>query len=110
MYRKKWTPSAAQRRDFAKKMENPAEREAYEQRKRDRADKRRAASQFNYGNAGGSYVPTKEQFEFCLSNWPSGTTSEQDSARDTVMYGYTCQEKVHHDYIHIVNEMRRSTY
>jgi len=24
------------------------------------------------------------------------------------MWGYICQEKVHHDQIHIVNELRRS--
>lgn len=103
----KWKPSASQRREFAEKMKDPNEQAAYYQRKVDKADKRRASSKFDYNTAGGAYVPTKDQHDFCLYSWPTDTTSEQDTARNVVMSGYACKEKVHHDYIHIINELRR---
>lgn len=104
----KWKPSASQRKAFAEKMSNPEEQVAYEARKRSRADKKRATSKFDYASAGGNYMPTKDQHDYCLNNWPSTTTSEQQDARNQVMYGYSCQEKINHDYIHIINEMRRA--
>ncbi len=104
----KWKPSASQRKAFAEKMKDPTEQEAYYNRKSQKAEKRRASSKFDYNTAGGEYVPTKEQHDFCLFSWPSNTTSEQDTARNIVMSGYACNEKVHHDYIHLVNELRRT--
>jgi hypothetical protein len=88
-------------------MQNPEEKAAYGERKRQKAEKRKASSQFDYEKAGGSYVPTYTQHDFCMMNNHLFTTSEQIDARNQVIYGYTCNEKVHHDYIHIVNELRR---
>lgn len=105
-----WKPSASQRRAFADRMQNPIEKADYEQRKQDKADKRRAGSAYSYSSAGGNYIPTEDQWKFCMFNWPSGTTPEQENARQQVLYGFSCQEKVHHDYIHIVNELIRSKY
>lgn len=104
----KWKLSQAQRQAFKEKMQNPAEQAAYEQRKRDKADKRRAGSKFNYDTAGGQYVPTKQQHDFCWANPHLAITSEQRDAFNMVMSGYSCQMKVSHDYIHIVNEIRRT--
>jgi hypothetical protein len=104
----KWRPSKSARREFAQRMQDPQEQAAYEARKQAKADKRRAGSKFDYGSAGGYYVPTKAQFDFCLMNMNLFQTHEEKSAMNFVMSGYTCNEKVHHDFIHIVNEKIRS--
>lgn len=104
----KWKPSKTQRRQFAERMQNPEERAAYEARKRERADKRRAGSKYEYASAGGEYIPTREQYAAAMEmNTTAATTAEERSAANMVIYGYNCQEKVHHDYIHLVNEYRR---
>lgn len=105
----KWKPSKTAKREFAQKMNNDAEfKAAYEQRKVDKATKKRATSKFDYNTAGGDYVPTKAQHDFCLFNQNLAETSEQINAFHQVVYGYSCNEKVSHDCIHIVNELRRS--
>jgi len=104
----RWKPSASQRKAFAEKMSNPDEARAHEQRKIDRDDKRRAGSKFDYQSAGGKFVPTQTQYDFCVLNMALEMTDEQDEAFKQIMWGYVCQEKVHHDQIHIVNELRRS--
>jgi hypothetical protein len=104
----KWRPSASAKREFAQKMNSDVEfANAYKQRKLDKAIKRRSESQFDYDKAGGNYVPTRDQYDFCMSHMPLFTTSEQKYAANQVIYGFSCSEKVHHDYIHIVNEVRR---
>ena len=60
--RYKWKPSKAQKREFAERMANDtAYREAYYQRKEQRAEKRRSTSKFDYPTAGGEYIPTESQ-------------------------------------------------
>lgn len=104
----KWKPSATQRRAFAQRMQDPSEQAAYEKRKQDKADKRRAGSKFDYGTAGGYYVPTKAQYDFATNNMHLAKTIEEKSAFNDVIYGYGANEKVHHDSIHVVNEKMRS--
>lgn len=104
----RWKPSKAQRREFAQRMQDPDEKAAYEARKVEKAEKRRAGSKFDYNSAGGRYVPTKEQHDFCFNNMHLFATSEEVDAANMVMSGFVCNERVHHDYIHIVNEKRRS--
>ena len=103
----KWKPSKAQRTEFAQRMQNSEEKAAYEARKTTKAEKRRSTSSFEYNTAGGNYVPTKTQHDFCFNNIHLFQTSEEQQASNMVIYGYSCQEKVHHDYIHIVNEKQR---
>lgn len=102
----KWKPSKSQRRAFAEKMSDPAEQAAYYQIKEDKATRRRAGSSFDYGSAGGEYVPTEAQYKFTMS-FEGDCTREQREAFNMVQYGYNCKEKVHHDFIHIVNELIR---
>ncbi len=55
------------------------------------------------------YVPTQTQSQYANELlFESGVTSEQKDAANMVMSGYALQEKVHHDYIHIVNEFARN--
>lgn len=103
----KWKPNASQRRDFAQRMSNPDERADYEASKKAREDKRRAGSQYDYHTAGGMYIPTQAQYETAMTNMGEGTP-EQQNACMMVQSAWVCQEKCHHDYIHIVNEIRRS--
>lgn len=103
----RWKPSATQKRAFAERMKDPAEQIAYQQRKEDKAAKRRVGSKFDYSSAGGNYVPTQFQYEQAVKFLGAELTSEQKDACNQVMYGYSCQEKIHHDYIHIVNELIR---
>lgn len=108
----KWKPSRAQRTAFAARMQDPGERAAYEQRKADRAARRRAGSQFDYEKAGGEYVPTKAQHDAATKFLLIGIelTAGQKEACNIVVFGYSCQEKVHHDYIHRVNELIRKNH
>ena len=107
-YKKKWQPSKAQKREFAQKMQDPEFAQAYTQRKEDKANKRRDGSNFDYNSAGGMYVPTKEQHDFCFRNIHLFETPEEQTAMNIVMSSYSINEKCHHDYIHIVNEKRRA--
>jgi hypothetical protein len=104
----KWKPSKSARREFAQKMQNDVEfSESYNQRKIERAEKRRSTSLFDYNTAGGMYTPTKIQHDFAM-NRPGELTHEQENACNMVISGYSCNEKIHHDYIHIVNELIRN--
>ena len=103
----KWKPTAAQKKAFAEKMQDPAEQRAYEQRKQAKADKRRAGSRFDYNTAGGEYLPTRAQYDAAMKLAYSGT-EEQTEAANMVATAYTCGMKVHHDHIHIVNEFIRT--
>ena len=103
----KWKPSPAQRREFAIRMKDPDEAAAYEARKNARQEKRRSESKLAFTTAGGFYVPTKEQYDFALMNVCRITNSEHEDAFNEVIYGYTCNSKVLHDSIHIVNAYRR---
>lgn len=106
---KKWTPSKAQKRAFAEKMANDPEfKAAYEARKRAREEKRRASSIFEYSTAGGEFIPTRVQYEEALELLNEATTEEQKAAANIVISGYAFKEKVHHDFIHIVNEYSRT--
>jgi hypothetical protein len=89
-------------------MKDPDEQLAYDQRKIDKANKRRSTSSFNYESAGGNYIPTKIQYDFCFKNFHLFLTQDEKAAANEVMYGYSCNEKIHHDYIYIVNEKIRN--
>lgn len=79
---RRWKPSAAQRRAFAERMADPAQRAAYEARKAAKAEKRRAGSSFDYQTAGGSFVPTDAQYATCgrIMDDPASTQEERDAA------------------------------
>jgi len=105
----KWKPSASQRRAFAERMKDPEEQIVYNQRKEDKADKRRATSQYNYNSAGGNYVPTTLQYDTAMIAMQSQElTPDQQDACNHVIYGYNYQEKINHDHIHVVNELFRN--
>lgn len=105
----KWKPSKSQRKEFAIKMKtDEAFANAYYQRKEQRASKRRSKSEFDYNSAGGYYIPTKIQHDAALKLSMDNPTDKQVEACNMVLYGYTCNEKIHHDYIHIVNEYIRN--
>ena len=103
-----WKPTKAQRREFAKKMQNDVNfRNSYYERQEKRAEKKRATSRFDYYTAGGEYIPTAEQYEAAYQLQSEKPTKEQSDACDFVIYGYLNNKKIHHDYIHIINEYRR---
>lgn len=104
----KWKPSATQKKAFAQRMQNPEERATYEKQKEERAAKKRAGSKFDYYSAGGNYVPTQAQYNFVMKHTDLFTTDEEIDALNQIIYGYGNNEKIHHDYIHIVNEKIRS--
>lgn len=104
----KWKPSKSQRREFAIRMQDVNEQQAYKERKELKAEKRRQGSKFDYYSAGGNYIPTEFQYQEAMSFLLSREmTPEQKEACNQVLYGFSCQEKIHHDYIHIVNDMTR---
>ena len=66
--------------------------------------------QFNsllYNSTGGFYVPTQFQYTFCKKNIHLFNTPEEKDVINQIFYGYSCSEKVNHDYIHIVIEIIR---
>jgi len=107
---RKWRPSATQRREFKKRMQDPEERAAYEARKEERMIKRSTQSRFDYATAGGYYIPSKTQCDAALNFLHSKElTLEQRNACEIVISGHNCQMKVSHDHIHIVNELSRKS-
>ena len=103
----KWKPSKSARRAFAQKMQNDSVfADEYEARKKSKSDKRRAKSNFHYQSAGGEFVPTRAQYDFCMQN--DYFSDAEKTAFDMVVYGYSCNEKISHDHIHIVNEKIRA--
>ena len=103
-YSRKWKPSASQRKEFAQRMQDPDEQATYEARQAEKARKKRSKSHYNYNTAGGNYIPTLAQYEAALKVQDMGIEGIQKDASAMVIYGYTCNEKVDHDYIHIINE------
>lgn len=106
----KWRPNAAQRKEFAARMANPEEKAAYEASKEAKATKRRATSRYDYRTAGGYYVPTKAQYDYCMDNMDSIVAKGYREAANMVVWGFTCNEKVFHDYIHVVNGLIRGEF
>ena len=106
----KWKPSKAQRKAFAEKMNNDTDfAREYNDRKLEKAKKRRESSKFDYDTAGGEFVPTKSQYDAAIKlKSKKNITYEQNMSCDQVMYGFTCQEKIHHDHIHVINEFIRN--
>ena len=105
---KRWKPSKNQRNEFAEKMQNPEFAKTYYERKAAREAKKRATSLFDYESAGGMYLATEYQFDFCMKNY-GNLTKEQKEAADMVMFSFNCKEKIHHDSIHIINELIRKS-
>lgn len=104
----KWKPSKSQKRAFAQRMENdPDYAKEYNQRKEKRAKKKRAGSKYDYETAGGEYVPTQAQHDYAMFDRSANKTDEHSIACNMVASAYVCNEKCHHDYIHIVNELMR---
>ena len=106
--RYKWKPTKAQKREFAERMAtDTAYNEAYHQRKEQRAKTRRSTSKFDYQTAGGEYIPTESQNKAAFELLNLNPTPEQEEACNMVLYGYSCKEKVHHDFIHLINNYMR---
>ena len=111
MYKKRWTPSKTQRREFAQRMQNdPEYAAAYEARKTARIEKQREKMS-NSCEAPGSglmYYATQAQHDFCVFKRTGVQTSEQEDACNMVASAYSCNEKVDHYYLHIVAELMRT--
>jgi len=104
----KWKPSKTAKRQFAENMKKPEFAQAYHDRREARAEKRRAGSSFDYRTAGGVYTPTRDQHNAAFRFISEYDLSDaQRNACEMVMSAYGLNEAVHHDHIHIVNELRR---
>jgi hypothetical protein len=104
----KWKSSKKAKKEFAQNMQDPIFANDYYKRKEMRADIRRSKSKFEYPSAGGYFVPTKSQNDFCFDYPNSFTTVSEEEARNEILLGYSNNEKINHDYIHIVNEKIRT--
>lgn len=103
----KWRPNKSQRREFAMAMQNDEFRAEYYAKREAKAAKRRESSRFDYATAGGKYTPTAHQANVASRMLITDLTPEQKDAANFVFSGYSFNEKVHHDHIHIVNEWER---
>lgn len=81
-----------------------------ERLKTSKVEKKKRKSRFGYKTAGGYYVPTLGQYNFCLHHPKFFKTDTDKYARDEVICGYLKQKEIHHDYIHIVNVKKRKFY
>jgi actin-related protein len=104
MYKSKWKPNASQRKEFAQRMQDPDEKTAFEERK---AAKKQKFYDSIHEQGIKSYIPSREQHDFCMFERPDNLTSEQENACNLVASGFILNEKVDHYFIHIVNELRR---
>jgi hypothetical protein len=98
--RYRWKPNSSQRAAFAERMKDPEEKAAYEERKHRKAN-------YDYWKDK-DFVPTQMQYEFCTQHRYLFITSEEQDACNQVEYGFGCNEKIPHSYIHVVNEIIRS--
>lgn len=103
----KWRPSKSARREFANNMKDADFASDYYARKEAKAEKRRSASKFDYSSAGGNYTATKIQYDEAFRLLGEELTDEQKDACNQIIYSYSCNEKIHHDFIHVVNELIR---
>ena len=95
----KWKPSKTARREFAIKMQNDTEREAYLARKKEKS---------LYENwKDKDFVPTKEQYDFAFVNILRVKDEIHFLHFNMVMSGYSMNDKTNHLYIHTVNQYRR---
>lgn len=104
----KWKPTKQQKDQFRQNMQDPNYVNDYYKKKQAKKDKNRSMSVFDYPTAGGKYVPTELQYARAISllKLPVLTDSEKEAANQ-VITGYVCQDKINHDYIHIINEAYR---
>lgn len=111
---RKWRPTALQRKEFALRMQNPEEREKYEQEKfakeLAKREKNREQSKYDYATAGGYYAPTFYQRQTAINMLSQEITSEQREAANMVLSAHDAGISTHHDYIHVVNEFERQAY
>jgi hypothetical protein len=96
----KWKPNASQRAAFCEKMKNEDEKLAYLKRKE---------SKKLYANwKDKDFVPTKFQYEYALKLKSNENISETvNNACNQIMYGFSCNEKINHFFIHIINSIER---
>jgi hypothetical protein len=104
----KWKPSKTAKKEFAKNMQDHQFAKDYYKRKETKAENRRSKSKFDYTSAGGNYVPTKAQNDFCFDNPQLFVTASEEEAKNEILFGYSNNEKINHDCIHIVNEKIRT--
>ena len=98
----RWKPNASQRREFAERMKNPEEQTAYLERKKIKNSYVGFKDKF--------FVPTKMQYDFAmsiLSNGLSEMSHVTANACNFIISAWVCQDKVHHDYIHVINSIQR---
>lgn len=100
----KWKPSKSKRKEFAKKMQDEQFAQEYKQRKINRVVNRRKDSRFDYPTAGGYYIATRGQADFCMEHSDLFNSLSEQEAKNMVILSWSNNEKIHHDYIHIVNE------
>lgn len=105
----KWKPSKSQRREFAIKMQTDVDyAEAYNERKKRK--KENFITSCEKLGSGFLCTATKEQHDFAVFNRPSDLTAEQEDALNQVAFSFSCNEKIDHYYIHLVNELRRKSF
>lgn len=95
----KWRPNKQQREEFKRRMQDPEERQAYENRQKQKRQ---------YENwKDKDFIPTENQYELCKNLRRLKLTPEQEDAIMMVESAYINNEKVNHRYIHIVNQLGR---
>ena len=102
----KWKPSASQRKAFAEKMKDPEEKSAYEENKRNKNTYSDNPLSFKHK----SFIPTNLQYNEAMKFLGMvGLTYKQQDACNQITSTYVCQDKCHHDYIHIINALSRGS-
>lgn len=104
-FKKRWQPNASQRREFAERMKDEDEKAAYEARKRAKNTYSDNPLSFKHKD----FVPTEFQYQQAQKFLNEQLTPTQKYACNRVCDGFVCQDKVSHDYIHIINSLQRGT-
>jgi hypothetical protein len=67
------------------------------------------SSRYDYGSAGGHFIPTEKQSKEAREHLKDEGLSREDSlACKSVILGYELQREVSHDDIHVVNSLTRA--
>jgi len=101
----KWKPNASQRRAFAERMQDSDEQSAYYSRQL--AKKNKFYDSFYHPGSGVECIASKSAHDFCIFDRRGIDTPELEDAANQVVFSFSCNEKIDHYYIHIINSIIR---
>ncbi len=68
---------------------------------------RKAKKEQRLNNPGNDFIPTKEQYDFCMEHSDLFTAKFQQEAMNLVIFGYSNSEKIPYDDIQVIKDLMK---